>query len=53
MITFNLSVEQVNVLINALNQPLAAGTVTLANLISMIHEQIQNQLPKEGEKDGE
>lgn len=28
MITFNLTVEQVNVLLNALNQPLAAGTVT-------------------------
>jgi hypothetical protein len=49
MITFNLTVEQVNVLLNALNQPLAAGTVTLANLISLI----QNQVAKEGEKDGE
>lgn len=49
MIVFKLPIEQVNVLLNALNMPMQAGTVTLANLISMIHEQVQPQIPKEDE----
>lgn len=54
MITLKFTVEQANALINALNLPMDAGSVTLANLIKLIVDQAQEQIPnKEETKDGE
>jgi len=55
MIKFEFSIEQINTLINALNQPMQVGSVTLVGLINMIHEQAAPQIPKEKEvvEDGE
>ena len=53
MIKLEFTIEQINTLLNALNHPLQAGAITLAGLISTIHEQAAPQVPKEeGTNDG-
>ena len=47
MITLKLPVEHVNVLLNALNKPMQTNTLTLANLISEIVNQVPSQTPEE------
>ena len=49
MIKLEFTIEQINTLINALNQPMQAGAITLASLIKAIAEQAAPQAPKEEE----
>jgi hypothetical protein len=55
MIKLEFTIEQINTLINALNQPMQAGAITLASLIKTIAEQAAPQATKEedGTIDGE
>ena len=49
MIKLEFTVEQINTLLNALNQPMQAGSITLAGFIKTIYEQSAPQAPKEKE----